>query len=136
MEEQRMTGRIPESHLDLFRKQTLGHLATLMPDGHPHVTPVWVDYDGIYILVNTVIGRQKEQNARQRPWVAMDITDSDNISRRLIIRGSIAEITTEGADAHMNKLVRRYMGLDTNPYDTPGETRVILKIKPEYVAFK
>lgn len=131
-----MTEQLPESHLDLFRKRTLGHLATLMPDGRPHVTPVWVDYDGTYLLVNTVQGRQKEQNAHRCPWVAIDMTDPDNHSRRLIIRGYVAEITTKGANDHMNKLVMRYMGLDTDPYFLPDQVRVILRIKPEYVAFK
>jgi hypothetical protein len=67
-----MTERIPHEFLDLFEKPSLSHVATLMPDGSPHVSPVWVDYDGQYILMNTAKGRRKEKNMRERPQVNLD----------------------------------------------------------------
>lgn len=136
MEEQRLAGQIPASHLDLFCKRALGHLATLMPDGRPHVTPVWIDYDGTCLLVNTARGRRKELNVRQRPWVALDITDPDNLSRRLIIQGKVIEATTDNAEEHLVRLSQRYLGLETYPSRVPDEVRVILKIQPEQVLFK
>ena len=88
-----MADRIPHEFLDLFKKPSLSHLATLMPDGSPHVSPVWVDYDGQYILINTAKGRRKEMNMRERPQVALDIVDPENPFRFLSIRGRVVEIT-------------------------------------------
>ncbi|NHN47769.1 PPOX class F420-dependent oxidoreductase [Halostella sp. JP-L12] len=125
---------IPDDFRDLFEKKTFAHLATLLPDGSPHVTPVWVDYDADAdrLLVNTERGRKKEENVREDRRVAVSMTDPDNPYRMLSVRGEVAEITTEGARKHIDELAKRYMGEDD--YPNPIETeRVILSIEPEHV---
>ncbi len=128
-------GPIPAEFLDLFQKATFAHLATLMPDGTPHVTPVWVDYDGRHILINSAAGRQKDLNMEKRRHVAIEIPDPDNPNRYLAVRGAVVEITEEGADEHLDRLARRYLGRDKYPdsYRFPGEVRRIYKIAPARV---
>jgi PPOX class probable F420-dependent enzyme len=128
-----MSQSIPDKYRDLFTKRAFASLATLMPDGSPQVTPVWVDLEGDLVLVNTARGRQKDKNMRRDPRVAMAIIDPENPYRYLEIRGRIAEITEEGADAHIDKMAKKYLGADKYPYRQPSETRVIFKIQPERV---
>lgn len=127
--------QIPEHYFDLFHKRTIAHLATLMPDGSPHITPMWVDFDGTHILINTSQGYRKDQNMRQQSQVALDIVDPEDPYRWIAIRGRVVAVTTEGAVEHMNKLARRYLSQDTYPTRIPGEVRVLFKIKPEHIAF-
>ena len=129
------SGPIPREFLDLFDKATFAHLATLMPDGSPQVTPVWVDYDGCHILVNSAAGRQKDLNMQKRRQVAIEIADPDNPNRYVAVRGSVVAIIEEGADAHLDRLARRYLGRDRYPdsYRFPGEMRRIYKIAPTRV---
>jgi PPOX class probable F420-dependent enzyme len=123
---------IPDSHLDLFRKKAFADLATLMPSGQPQVTPVWVDYDGRFILINTAEGRQKDKNMQRDGRVAMSIMDPDNPYRRLEVRGHVAERTRDGADQHIDAMAKKYLGQDKYPYRQPGEVRVIYKVQPEH----
>ena len=123
---------IPDSHLDLFKKKAFANLATLMPGGEPQVTPVWVDYDGRYVLINTAEGRQKDKNLTRDGRVSLSIMDPDNPYRYLEIRGRVAERTRDGADQHIDSLSRKYLGQDKYPYRQPGEVRVIFKIQPEH----
>jgi PPOX class probable F420-dependent enzyme len=124
---------IPDKYRDLFTKRAFASLATLMPDGSPQVTPVWVDLEGDLVLVNTARGRQKDKNMRRDPRVAMAIIDPENPYRYLEIRGRVAEITEEGADAHIDKMAKKYLGADKYPYRQPSETRVVFKIQAERV---
>ncbi len=128
-------GPIPDDFLDLFKKKSFGHLATLMPDGTPQVTSVYVDYDGKYILLNSTHGRVKDRNMRARPTVALQIPDPDNSDRYISIRGRVVEITEEGADEHLNRLAQRYLEKETYPESMrfPGEVRAIYKIEPVHV---
>lgn len=128
-----MSQSIPDKYRDLFSKRAFASLATLMPDGSAQVTPVWVDLEGDLVLVNTARGRQKDKNMRRDPRVAMAIIDPENPYRYLEIRGRIAEITEEGADPHIDKMAKKYLGADKYPYRQPSETRVIFKIQPERV---
>jgi len=127
-----MAGEIPEKYLDLFDKKAFAHLATLMADGTPQVTPVWCDYDGTYVLFNSAKERQKDKNIRRNPAVALSLQDPDNPYRYLEVRGRVAEITEEGADQHIDKLAKKYLGIDKYPGRQPGEVRVIYKVKPEH----
>jgi PPOX class probable F420-dependent enzyme len=122
---------IPQTHLDLFKKKAFAHLATLMPDGKPQVTPVWVDYDGKYVIINTAQGRLKDKNMQRDGRVALSITDPDNPYRYLEVRGSIAERTLKGADAHIDAMAKKYLDQDKYPFRQPGEVRVIYKVLPE-----
>ena len=122
---------IPEKYDDLLKKNAFAQLATLMPDGSPHVAPVWFEYDGKHILVNTAKGRVKDKNMRRDSRVGLVILDPDNPYRHLSIRGKVVDITENGADAHIDKLSKKYINQDKYPYRGPGEVRVIYKIEPQ-----
>ena len=124
---------LPAEYADLFEKQSFGNLATIMPDGSPQVTPVWVDYDGTHILVNSAKGRQKDLNMERDPRVAISIQDPDDPYRYFQVRGRVVEITTDGADDHIDSLAQHYLGKERYPHRTPEEVRKIYKIKPEHV---
>jgi PPOX class probable F420-dependent enzyme len=125
---------IPATHLDLLKdKKAFANFATLNADGSPQVTPVWVDFDGSHVLVNTAKGRVKTKNLEREPRVALSIADPDNPYRYLGIQGRVTEMTESGADAHIDKMAKKYMGKDTYPYRAPGEVRVIVRISPDKV---
>jgi PPOX class probable F420-dependent enzyme len=122
-----------EQIAQLFQGKNFAHFATLMKDGSPQVTPVWIDIDGNYILINTAEGRLKQKNVSRDPRVAVSVADQGNPYNMVTVQGTVVEQTTKGADAHIDKLAKKYMGLDKYPLRAPGEKRVILKIKPEQV---
>lgn len=126
-----MSQSIPDKYRDLFSKRAFASLGTLMSDGSPQVTPVWVDLEGDLVVVNTAKGRQKDKNMRRDPRVALAIIDPENPYRYLEIRGRVAEITEDGADAHIDKMAKKYLGADKYPYRQSGEVRVMFKIRPE-----
>ena len=126
-----MAAKIPEKYLDLFKQAAFANLATLMPDGCPQVTPVWCDFDGERVIVNSAKGRVKDRNMRSNPRVALSIVDPKNPYRYLEVRGRVTEITEKGADEHINKMAKKYMNVDVYPYRAPGEVRVLYKISPE-----
>ena len=129
-----MAEKIPEEFKDLFGKVAYANIATVMPDGSPQVTPVWFDYDGNYLLVNSAKGRVKDKNMRRNKNVALSIQDPDNAYRYLAVRGKVDDITEEDADAHIDSLAKKYLGKDKYPFRGPGEVRVIYKIRPEKVS--
>lgn len=112
--------------------RNFAHLATLMPDGSPQVTPVWVDYDGGLVLVNTAEGRVKHRNVKRDPRVALSIIAEKDPYTMLAIRGKVVDITTKGADEHIERLSMKYLG-KKYPWHSPAQKRTILKIKPEYI---
>jgi len=122
---------IPASHLDLFKKKAFAHLATIMADGKPQVTPVWVDYDGRDVVINTAEGRLKDKNMQRDGRVALSITDPDNPYRYLEVRGKVIERTHDGADAHIDAMAKKYLGQDKYPFRRAGEVRVLYKVRPE-----
>ena len=128
-----MSATLSEGVKKLFREPNYGHMATLMPDGSPQVSPVWVDVDGDRILVNSAEGRSKPRNVRRDARVAISIYNQENPYSSAFIRGRVVEITHEGADEHIDKLAKKYLGQDTYPYRQPGDQRVILVIEPEHV---
>ncbi len=122
---------IPEGYRDLFTKKTFAHLATLGKGGALQSTPVWIEYDGTHLLFNTARGRVKDRNLQQNPTVALSITDPENPYRYVQVRGRVVEMTEQGADAHIDKLAKKYLGQDKYPWRKPGEIRVIVKVVPE-----
>jgi PPOX class probable F420-dependent enzyme len=122
---------IPEKYQDLLNKKAFAQLATIMPDGTPQVSPVWFEFDGKNILINSAKGRVKDRNMRRDPRVGLDIQDPDNPYRHVSIRGRVVQITEDGADAHIDKLTKKYINQDRYPYRGQGEVRVIYKIEPE-----
>lgn len=125
---------IPSQYLDLFQKPAFASLTTLMPDGSPQVTPVWCDWDGTQVVFNSAKGRQKDRNVRRDPRVALAVIDPDNPYRYLQVRGRVVEITEAGADAHIDQLAKKYMGVDQYPFRQAGEVRVIYKIDAEHTS--
>jgi len=129
-----MAGVIPEDYMDLFQKKAFGHLATVNADGTPQVTPVWIDFDGTHVLVNSARGRKKDKNMERNPAVALSIQDPDNPYRYLEVRGKVDEITETGADNHIDSMAKKYIGKDKYPWKSPTEVRVLYKIRPEHVS--
>lgn len=115
----------------LFAPPNLAYLATLMPDGSPHVSPLWADVKEGLILLNTAEGRIKLANARRDPRVGVSIHDRDRPHPPVAIRGSVVEFTEAGAAEHIDDLARRYTGEPWEP--VAGQTRVIMVIRPDHV---
>jgi PPOX class probable F420-dependent enzyme len=122
---------IPQSHVDLLTKKAFAHLVTLLPDGKPQSTPVWVDYDGKHVLINTAVGRLKDKNMQRDPRIAFSVTDPENPYRYLEVRGRVVERTKAGAEQHIDAMAKRYLGQDKYPFRKAGEERVIYKVQPE-----
>ena len=129
-----MTVQLSGEVLALLREPSYAQLATLMPDGSPQVTQVWIETDGTHIIVNTAVGHQKERNVRRDPRVAINLVDPNDQARQAAIRGQVVEMTTEGAAEQINALAKKYMGVDEYPFGSPDETRITLKIAPEHVS--
>ena len=122
---------IPEQYLDLLQqKKALANLATVMPDGSPQVTPVWFDYTGNLVRVNSAKGRVKSRNMSEGARVALAIVDPDNPYRYIQIRGRVARVTEHGASEHIDSLSKKYLGKDKYPFGQPDEVRVMFEIEP------
>ncbi|MCC6217164.1 MAG: PPOX class F420-dependent oxidoreductase [Polyangiaceae bacterium] len=129
-----MPSTIPEAFLDLLTtKKSFAHLGTTMPDGTPQVTPVWVDWDGQHVLVNSARGRLKDRNMDTRRKVGLAISDPENPYRYLGIQGEVVEVTEDGAAAHIDTMAKKYLGQDKYPFGQPGEVRCLYKIAPRKV---
>jgi len=125
--------KIPGGFIDLFQKKAFAQLATIMSDGTPQVTPVWCDFDGQHVRVNSAMGRVKDKNMRRNPNVAISLLDPDNPYRYVAVRGKVEEITQDGADAHIDALAKKYLGQEKFAR-RPDEVRVIYKIRPDRVS--
>lgn len=131
-----MSVPIPETHRDLLLEPVHGVFSTIMPNGQPQASIIWVDYDGTYVLINTTLERQKGRNILANPKVALLVIDPKNSSRWIEVRGKVIDITREGAETHADKLTQRYTGKqrfygDVYPVEQrQKETRVIVKIEP------
>jgi PPOX class probable F420-dependent enzyme len=129
-----MAAIIPQQFRDLLTKKAFASLATVMADGSPQVTPVWFDFDGTHLRVNSAKGRVKDRNMRRNGRVALSILDPENPYRHLAIRGRVEEITEAGADGHIDSLSKKYLGQDRYPNRRPSEVRVIYRIRLERVS--
>lgn len=127
--------RVSPGGVKLLQEPQLAHFTTLMNDGTPQTTPVWVDVepDGSHVLINTASGRLKTENVERDPRVSVSVVDKRNDWRWLVVRGRVVEARTEGAAEHIDKLAKKYLGKDRYPNHTPSEQRVILRIQPERV---
>ena len=122
---------IPDGYLDLLNKKiTFANVATVMKDGSPQVTPVWFDYTGGKIRINTARGRVKARTLKEGRPVALAIMDPDNPYRYIQIRGRVVSMTENGANAHIDSLAKKYLGKDKYPFAQPGEVRVTYEIEP------
>ena len=127
--------KLSSGAVKLLQEKQIAQLATVMPDGSPQITPVWVDVepDGSYILINTAEGRVKAKNIERDPRVAVSVVDSQNPYRLAIVRGVVTERQHAGADQQIDALAKKYLGADSYPWRQPGEQRVTLRIRPEHV---
>jgi PPOX class probable F420-dependent enzyme len=122
---------VPEKYRDLLQqKKAFAVLATLMPDGSPQVTPVWFDLTAGILRINTAKGRTKARNLKPGVAVATAILDPDNPYRYVQIRGRVRRVTEDGADAHIDALAKKYLGVDKYPRRQPGEVRMTVEIEP------
>ncbi len=128
------SGVIPERLLDLLsrQKRAFASLAITLKDGSPHVSPIWFDFDGKHVIINTARGRVKDRVLRRRPWVALSIIDPANPYRWLLIRGPVVDETEVGAYDVICDLAEKYKGLREYP-KYPGEVRVTYRVLPEDV---
>ena len=113
--------------------KNFAHIATLKKDGSPQVTPIWVDYDGTYVIFNSEEKRAKVKNLKRDPRVSFTVTNAENQYEYIQIAGRVVEITTDGAAAGIDKLAKKYIGQDKYPNNKPSDVRVVIKVEPEHV---
>lgn len=124
---------ITDAVREIVEKKTVAHLATLMPDGSPQSSPVWIDVDGEELVFNTAEGRAKPRNLRKDGRVALSFTDPDNPYNFVLVRGEVTAITPEGADEHIDSLAKKYLGESEYPWRAPDEKRLIVRVKPHSI---
>jgi PPOX class probable F420-dependent enzyme len=134
-QEEKKMAEIPEEALPLLEGRHLAHVATVMADGSPQVTPIWIDHEGNTIVFNTATDRIKPRNLERDPRVSLSVIDAENPYAPLTVRGRVVEMTTEGADEHIDALSSRYIDEDPYPFRQPGEDRLIVRIEPEKVSY-
>jgi PPOX class probable F420-dependent enzyme len=125
--------QLPDSVKKLIEGKTFANVATIMPDGSPQVTQTWVDHEGDLVLINTFEGSQKSRNARRNQRIALTVTDPSNPFSVAVIRGRVKEITFNRAEAHVDRLAKKYLGVDKYPGRIQGMKRVLIKIEPRSV---
>ncbi len=126
--------QLGKEHIRLIQAKNFAFLATVNKDGSPQVSPVWIDTDGEFILINTAIGRVKERNTRRDPRVAIAIAEQSDPYSWIMVRGRVTEwIEGPEAEAHIDKLSKKYTGRAKFVKNDPNEHRVIFKILPEKV---
>jgi PPOX class probable F420-dependent enzyme len=124
---------LPDSVKKLIEAKTYANVATLMPDGSPHVTQTWVDHEGDTVLINTFEGSQKHKNAVRNPKIALDVCDPTSPFNVAMIRGRVSEVTFDGAEEHIDRMAKKYLGQDRYRMRRPGVRRVLIKIEPTHV---
>ena len=121
---------------ELLEAPNFAMLGSLRKDGTPQVNPVWVDVDDGQVRVNSAEGRAWPANVRRDPRVTLTVPNQENPYEYVTIRGRVVEDTHEGADAHIDQLAKKYLGVDTYPYRAEGEQRIIFRIEPERVTYQ
>lgn len=122
---------IPESHADLLESTALAHVATIGPDGGPQSNPVWFGWDGERLMFSQFKGRQKLRNLQARPQIAVSIVDPADPYRYLELRGVVDEVIDDQDNVFINAMAQKYLNEPTNPWEQPGQHRVIVKMRPE-----
>lgn len=128
-----MTKKLSPQEVELLREPQIANVATVMADGSPQVTPVWIDTDGENLLFNTAKGRVKYRNLERNPKVAISVVDKNDPYRLVVVRGTAEFATDQDADAHIDKLAKKYLGADSYPWRKPEEERVVVKVTPEKI---
>jgi PPOX class probable F420-dependent enzyme len=109
-------------------------VATVMPDGSPHVSTIWIDLDGDDVVFNTSEGRVKTANLRRDPRVAISVFDQNDPYEQVVVHGTVVDLTHDGAREHIDRLAKKYLGLDEYPWLEPGEQRVIVRVRPDHIS--
>jgi len=124
---------LSEQVIKIIKDKNFAFLGTIMRDGRPQVSPIWIDIDdnNNIILINTAYGRIKQKNITRDPRVSLSLVDKNNPYSMITIQGTVIEQTTVGADEHIDKLAKKYLNIDRYPSHSPSIQRVICKIKPE-----
>lgn len=130
-----MTPQLSEKAKALVQRPVIANVATVDADGRPQVTPVWIDLEGDELVFNTARGRVKQSNLDSDPRVAVSVVDPDDPFNVVVVRGTVVA-TEDGADAHIDSLAKKYMGLDTYPMRQPGEVRVKYTVKADKVVMQ
>jgi len=130
------TNQITEPVAKLLEGKNLAFVATLMKDGWPQITPTWVDIKDGEILVNTAEGRLKQKNISRDDRIAISVADQNNPYHMVTVRGRVVEQTNKGADDHIDRLAKKYLGVEKYPLRSPNEKRIIIKIKPERIHYQ
>ncbi|MCS6768114.1 MAG: PPOX class F420-dependent oxidoreductase [Candidatus Nitrosocaldus sp.] len=127
--------KIPEGVVNLMRDRNIAFIATIGRDGYPHVTPVWIDVDDdCHILVNTATSRVKYMNLKRDPRVTISLVDRNDPYNAAMIKGRVVdEVKGREAEEHIDRMAKKYLGLDRFPFRAEGEERVLLKIVAEKV---
>lgn len=124
---------LPDDIKAILDKKAFAHVATVSKDGTPQVTPVWIDSDDGHVVFNTAEGRVKHRNLERDPRIGISLVDPDNPYHMVSIQGRVVEMTTEDADAHIDELANKYMGVDAYPNRREDEVRVIVRVQPENI---
>ena len=123
---------IPESHADILDQKVLAHVGTIGPDGEPQNNPVWFDTQDGFIRFSQTTTRQKYRNVQRDPRVAISIVDENDPYRYLEIRGTVERIDPDPDKAFINSMAKKYLGQDVYGGSPPGETRVVVVVRPEH----
>ena len=125
---------LSETQARLFTDKNFGHVGTIRADGTPQVTPVWVDYDGEHVVFNTAVGRAKYNNLRRDPRVTIEVLNQENPYEYVMVTGRAELEEGDSAERHIDKLAKKYMGVDEYPNRSPDERRVLVRVTPERVS--
>ena len=123
---------LPQSVKKILQDRAYGHIVTYNADGKPQVTMVWIDVDGDDVVFNTAEGRLKPKNLRRDPRVVISVQDRNDPQSYMVFHGK-ASVTEAGADAHIDKLAKRFLDVEKYPFRQPGEKRLIVRVKPDRI---
>jgi hypothetical protein len=127
---------VPKEREDILTKVSFGHVATIGPNGEPQVNPVWFEWDGEFIKFSQTTTRQKYRNVRRDPRIAISVQDPDDPYRYVEIRGRVERIEDDPDKAFINKMAKKYLGLDEYPWSQQGEQRVVVYVRPEHATMQ
>jgi PPOX class probable F420-dependent enzyme len=128
-----MADVLSEKARALIARPVLASLATLNPDGSPQITPLWVDLDGDDVVFNTAQGRKKARNLERDARVAVTVIDPDDQYNVVAFQGTVTDVTTDGADAHIDALAKKYLGVDSYPMRTDDEVRIRVTVRTDHI---
>src|ERR1700691_557126 len=131
-----MADVLSEKSRELIARPVLASLATLNPDGSPQITPLWVDLDGDDVVFNTAQGRKKARNLERDARVAVTVIDPDDQYNVVAFQGTVTDVTTDGADEHIDALAHKYLGVDTYPMRRDGEVRIRITVRTDRIAMQ